>query len=654
MKCIKCNSDIPDGVSVCPVCNSDLSQVTLENITQNNTVPIDTSVLPTVPDTPVLPSDQGINVSNGVQANASVEVSATNGLEQNNVSSPEVQNVGVTPGVTSEVTPTNVQENSAVGVQQENVQATNLNNGVPSATPSVAEDASANINVNIAMPEQGSAAAYASVTSAQTPEQPQAPTQVVNDINPDFIAPNGESVKLGNTLSPENKKKNNKKNLIIIIAIVGVLLVIGIVFFLYYNSQYKSSSKRIEAIVSALSVKTKSLKNDVINKSSGTYDLSLTVSSKENNMSIKADGTYAVDLSGKAMDYTVNLSSLNLGEELIDTPINLELYLNESRIYVLLQNYFDNYIYDEVDGLSTIFDANEQNNVDYVSVVNAIRGSLTSSLKSMSNTQTVDKVNIHGTSKKSNIIKINFNERNRKVFFRAFFRNLANNKKFISECAKLSEMSEDELKSKLEDAASDEEIAKDMKDLNIEIYTAMFGEELNGIKISWEGTSERDVLEIYPTTNGYGLSLKEGSQNVLDLTYESSSKSTSTTVENALKLGAVFYNEGNAYNIDLSYKNVRDVNPKDAKINVKNSINRKYLTEEQKQSIIQASQNAGTIGLYLPSILSIYLNGGVSTTPDIPLEEGGLPINSPDDGYTITGGEITGITDCTENPSLCE
>lgn len=648
MKCIKCNSDIPDGVSVCPVCNADLSQVTLENITQNNTVPIDTSVLPTVPDTPVLPSDQGINVSNGVQANAAVEVSATNGLEQNNIPSPEVQNVDATPGVTPEVAPTNLQENNVVGVQQENREPMAENTGTPNIVPNVAQEDSANTNINVGVQGQNGA----------TPENTGAPAetsaQVVNDINPDFIAPNGESVKLGNTLSPENKKKNNKKNLIIIIAIIGVLLVIGIVFFLYYNSQYKSSGKRIEAIVSALSVKTKSLKNDVINKSSGTYDLSLSVSSKENNMSLKADGTYAVDLSGKAMDYTVNLSSLNLGEELIDTPVNLELYLNESRIYVLLQNYFDNYIYDEVDGLSTIFDANEQNNVDYVSVVNAIRVSLTSSLKSMSNTQTVDKVNIHGTSKKSNIIKINFNERNRKVFFRAFFRNLANNKKFISECAKLSEMSEDELKSKLEDAASDEEIAKDMKDLNIEIYTAMFDEELNGIKISWEGTSERDVLEIYPTTNGYGLSLKEGSQNVLDLTYESSSKSTSTTVENALTLGAVFYNEGNAYNIDLSYKNVRDVNPKDAKINVKNSINRKYLTEEQKQSIIQASQNAGTIGLYLPSILSIYLNGGVSTTPDIPLEEGGLPINSPDDGYTITGGEITGITDCTENPSLCE
>lgn len=641
MKCIKCNSDIPDGVSLCPVCNADLSQADLGNGTQNNTVPIDTSVLPTVPDAPVLPSDQGINVSNDVQTSAPLGAGSANNLEQNNVATTDVQNVSATPSVAQP----NIQENNVVGVQQENAQQMT---GTPSDNPSMNQGVSSNMEANPVVPEQGNVSPQTPVTPAQNT------AQVVNDINPDFIAPNGESVKLGSTISPENKKNNNKKNLIIILAIVGVLLVIGIVFFVYYNSQYKSSGKRIEAIVSALSVKTKSLKNDVIDKSSGTYDLSLNVSSKEDNMSLKVDGTYAVDLSGKAMDYTVNLSSLNLGEELIDNPVNLELYLNESRVYVLLQNYFDNYIYDEVDGLSTLFDANEQNNVDYVSLVNASKVALTNSIKSMSNTQTVDKVNIHGSSKKSNIIKINFNERNRKVFFKTFFSNLANNKKFVSECAKLSDLSEDEFKNKLEEASSNEEVYKDMKDLDIEIYTAMFGEELNGIRISWEEDSERDVLEIYPTANGYGLSLKEGSQNVLDLTYESSSKTTSTTVENTLKLGAVFYSEGNAYNIDFNYKNVRDVNPKDAKINVKNSINRKYLTEEQKQSIIQASQNAGKIGLYLPSILSVYLNGGISNTPDSPLDdEGGFTISTPEGGYTVTGDDMT-ITDCTEDPSLCE
>ena len=118
---------------------------------------------------------------------------------------------------------------------------------------------------------------------------------------------------------------------------------------------------------------TKSITNDKIEKTSGTYDVDFSISSANQNLAAKVNGTYAVDLSGKAIDYTVNLSSLNLGEELIDNPVNLEIYLNESRMYVLFQNYYENYIYDEIEGLRTLFDTNEQNNVDYVSMINALK-----------------------------------------------------------------------------------------------------------------------------------------------------------------------------------------------------------------------------------------------------------------------------------------
>lgn len=638
MKCIKCNSDIPDGVLVCPVCGANTNPTTVEPETPNNTVPVDTSVLPTVPVTPVLPTDQ---VSLG-------EVGASSNINQ----APEVQNQVPVTQVPTQVEQS-VTPNQNIGNVSENV---STSTSTPTPTPTVdtninnvpvtqeVEPAQTSANVNTIsgqnVNQTQTSAPNAGVVNQAPTEAPQA---VVNDINPDFIAPNGESVKLGSTLSPENKKKNNKKNLIIILAIVAVLAIIGIVFFVYYNSQYKSSSKRIDAIVSALSFKTRSLKNDVIEKSSGTYELALNVSSTDANLGVKADGKYAVDLAGKAVDYTINLTSLNLGEELIDKPINLELYLNESRIYVLLQNYFDNYIYDEVEGLSQIFDATEQNNIDYVSLLNAGRVALANSIKSMSNKQTVDTVNIHGTEKKSNVIKIRFNERNRQVFFKTFFNSLANNKNFVTEASKLMSMEEEELKNSLTTAATNEDVYKNMGDLDIEIYTAMFGEVLDGIKIS-DNNENKNLLEIYPTSNGYGVSYKTGSQNVLDLTLETTSKNTSTTVESTYKISAVFYNEGNAYNIDFDYKNVRDVNPKEAKINVKNSINRQYLTDEQKQAIITSSQESGKIGLYLPSILGMYLNGGVSSESDDDL-------TSPD---MSTGLETpTSDVGCETDPSLC-
>lgn len=623
MKCIKCNSEIPDGSVMCPVCNSNLS----ESINTSNTVPIDTSVLPTVPENPVLPANQGMNQASEVNNPTPV------------VSQPE------NSGVTETVVPQNT---NVLGAD-----ARVLNNGTAPVVENVGTSNNGNINPQASVAQENVNNGNNAVIE-QNSAMVQSP--VVNDINPEYINPNGDSIKLGNTKSPEDNKAKKKKNLIIILIIVGVLLVAGVGFFLYYSSQYKSADKRIDAIVSALTMKTKSLKNDAIDKSSGTYDIGMSISSPDQSLSFKVDGTYAVDLSGKAMDYTVNLTSLNLGEELIDNPVNLEFYLNESRVYVLLQNYFDSYVYDEVPGLDTIFQVNEQNNIDYVSMINALKSALASGIKRMSNTQTVGDANINGKTKKANIIKINFNERNRSVFFKTFLTSLANNKKFVSEGSKFADLTEDEFKNKLEETANDESIIKDMSDINIEIYTAQFGDELYGIKLSDTDGDKKGVIEFYPTAKGFGISFKEGSQSVLDLTYESASKKTSTTNENETKLTAVFYNEGQAYNISLECKTVGDVNPKDAKVNVKNSINKKYLTEEQKQMILQASQDAGKIGLYLPSILSLYLNDGVSVPSADPSQDsswGDISITTPEGGYQVTENDITGITDCTENPSLC-
>lgn len=663
MKCINCNNDIPDGVTACPVCGSSVNQIPVDG--QISTVPVDTSVLPVVPDTPVLPMDQTATAVDGTNQQMNVNAQANQGAVQasateqanvtNQANAPEETNALNQVGVE------NLQSNlGQAGVPMNSESKTSEQAPVEGIQSSVQNAPMAQMNgiIEPAPVQQGGAsqAPQQDVVQAlpqQDAVQPpiaDAATTVVNDINPEFIQPNGESVKLGNTLSLEDKRKKNKKNLLIILAIVFVLAVIGVVFLLYYNSQYKSAGKRIDAIVSALTVKTKSLKNDVIERTSGTYDISLGISSEEDNISVKMDGNYAVDLSGKAMDYTLNLTSLNLGEELIDSPINLELYLNESRAYVLLQNYFDSYIYDEVEGLSTIFDVNEQNNVDYVSIINALKVALATGIKSMSSTQSVENITIHGTSKKSNVIKIDFNERNRKIFLKSFFRSLANNKKFVTDASKFFDSSEEDFKNELESVINDDNLAIDMEDLDIEIYTALFNNEFHGIKVSSKSSENRSVMEVYPTVNGYGLSLKEGSQNVLDLTYESTSKTTSTTVENQMKFVLIVYSDGKAYNIDLDYKNVRDVNPKDAKVNVKNSINRKYLTEEQKQSIMTASQNSGKVGLYLPAILSIYLNGGI--------DYGDMGVDFPDGSMLpeenpVPDGTSTGEIDCTLDPSLC-
>lgn len=670
MRCINCNNEIPDGVAVCPVCNANVQGTSV------TAVPTDTSVLPTVPESPVLPQDQNMAVNNGNMVNPGVAGNLNNqvGVESDAATA---QALASAAPVTNNEVASNVTNSSTV--VSENMQASqtvvgqnNLNNqvGAPNQNPSVqtVNTTSGGFGVQAGetqVPNQGlgqvsqpqqdlstqniQASVQTSGVVQTDVQNPQEQVQVTNAINPEFIAPNGEAVKLGNTLSSEDKKKKNKKNLIIILVIVIVFVIIGVVGLLYYKSQYKSANERISAVVSALTMGTKSITNDRIEKSSGTYDIDFSISSNGINLAAKLNGNYAVDLSNKAMDYTFNLTSLNFGEELIDNPINLEVYLNESRMYVLFQNYYENYIYDEVEGLSTIFDVNEQNNIDYISMINAVQSAFASGLKSMHSTQTVGDITIHGVSKKSNIVRINFNESNRKIFFRQMFKSLANNKKFVSEAAKFAEMSEDEFKKSLEDIDY-EAMAKEVSDATIEICTAMFGEKLDGIKIRSKVGEEFAVMEIYPNASGYGLSYKVGSQNILDLTYENTKKKTSTTRENNTKIGAVFYADGQAYNINLTISDIQDVNPKDAKVNVKNSINKKYLTAEEKAKIIIASQSTGKIGLYLPMILTLYLNdGSFNFGTDYSGETG---INPSDEGL-LPENDGTSVPDCTTDPSLC-
>lgn len=678
MRCINCNNEIPDGVAVCPVCNANVQGASV------TVVPTDTSVLPTVPESPVLPQDQNMAVNNENMVNPGLVGNLDNQMGIASGVATAQALASAAPRTNNEVA-SNVTNSSTV--VSENMQASqtvvgqnNLNNpvGVQNPTPSVQTINTTNEGLGVQtgetqapnqgetqVPNQGvgqvsqpqqdlstqniQASVQTSGVVQTDVQNPQEQVQVTNAINPEFIAPNGEAVKLGNTLSSEDKKKKNKKNLIIILVIVIVFVIIGVVGLLYYKSQYKSANERISAVVSALTMGTKSITNDRIEKSSGTYDIGFSISSNGINLAAKLNGNYAVDLSNKAMDYTFNLTSLNFGEELIDNPINLEVYLNESRMYVLFQNYYENYIYDEVEGLSTIFDVNEQNNIDYISMINAVQSAFASGLKSMHSTQTVGDITIHGVSKKSNIVRINFNESNRKIFFRQMFKSLANNKKFVSEAAKFAEMSEDEFKKSLEDIDY-EAMAKEVSDATIEICTAMFGEKLDGIKIRSKVGEEFAVMEIYPNASGYGLSYKVGSQNILDLTYENTKKKTSTTRENNTKIGAVFYADGQAYNINLTISDIQDVNPKDAKVNVKNSINKKYLTAEEKAKIIIASQSTGKIGLYLPMILTLYLNdGSFNFGTDY---SGDTGINLPDEGL-LPENDGTSVPDCTTDPSLC-
>lgn len=588
MKCLNCNNDIPDASVVCPFCKSKVDPVVAPTPVFNLEA---TSSLPVTPSTPVLPQDQGIDVTQNINT---VPITGNVSSVSEDIQTPSVN---VNPGILNSNLEnggvvSNVASNLNVSSQGENNQG-NLQfngDGVQSSSTS-------------ALGEQPVSSASQSQAINVSNNNSQG---IVNAINPTYINPDGGIIdggKIGSSVTPEVKNKNKKKLIIILVFVVVILIIFGL-GFAYYYSQYKTADKRVSSVFKGITSMTSNFRNEEIDKASGTYELDLNIDYNDEAMKAKVNGTYARDLSAGALDLTTNIESFVKGEELLNSPINFEVYYNDSKVYVLLENFFDMYIYDEFEGLNKYLESIEQNDINYTNLMTSLKKAINSGLTSMSSTQTVKNVTIHGVSSKVNVVQIRFTARNQSLFINAFCRVLANDTNFIGEMSKLTGKDEDTIKEQINGSAQDKEY-QDI-DLVVEVYTEMFGEKFSGLKVT-KKDEEVNVLELYPITNGYGITYKRGSQNIFEGTYEKTSKRTSTTNETNHKVYFTVYYGDVAYKIDASLNLVGDVNPKDAKVNVKNSINKMYLTEENKAAILEKYNQSGNIALHYPDILNSYL-----------------------------------------------
>lgn len=629
MKCFNCNNDIPDASMVCPFCNSKVEPAVAPTPVFNLE---STSSLPVTPSSPVLPQDQELDV-NSVQTTPETNVVPT-------------QNV-VNPMDTTGV---NLSANEQVPMENPNI--------LEQST--ITNDSSMNNQVNgVSQTIEPSIPTGEIVQEAQsTPAEAQqmdSSQQLENAINPNSISPQGElmdGVKIDSTAAPVVKNKNKKK-LIIILIVLAVILIIGGIAYAYYHSQYRTADKRVSSVFKGITSVASTLRNETVDRARGSYDIDLNINYNDEAIKAKINGTYARDLSSGILDLTTNLESFSKGEELLNKPINVEMYYNDSKIYLLLENFFDMYIYDEYPDLDTYFEAISQNDIDYVNLISSLRRAVNSGITNMSSAQTVKNVNIHGTSVKANVVQIRLNARNQMLFFNGFYRVLANDSTFVSQVAKLTGKDEETIKEQMNNATKEKEY-QDI-DLQVEIYTEMFGEKFLGIKVTTKenfintlinesANEEVKILELYPITNGYGLTYKNGDQNIFEGTMEKTLKRTSTTNESNYKIYFTLYHGDVAYKVDATLNLVGDVNPKDAKVNVKNSINKIYLTEENKRLILEKYNQAGNIALEYPNILNDYLNIN-STTSSL----------TPESANMAT---CTGVTNCQastfEGYSICK
>lgn len=632
MKCISCGNLIPDASVVCPYCNSKvqpeapatpvydvkpsepvMTPPPVASSEQNSM----TSAIPETPSQPVLPQDQGMSFASAVSSNT--------GATNNSVSTGTVQS---SDGMMSSGTPVQgrpAETNSTVSVGQVSTplqpSENSLNNvgAINNSQPVNPAPVGNTVNQN------------SGVSSNNGMVPPQPPINA-NPNEAQVLANQGQVVsgeKIA-TMTPAEPKKKKKGKLILIIVIAVILLALigGGVFVYFY--EFRSGDTRIDKVVNGLLSFTNGVKNENVELGSGSYTIDATIGADDQQFGFALNGKYAFDLSKKLVDTTVNVESLNLGQELLEEELNLEVYLYDSKMYLLFQNFFEKYISYPIEGYDELFSGVEQNDINYALIINAYKTAIKSALKASNYSQTIKDVDINGSTQKANVITMNLTEANQKSMIRAFVNTLKNNNTALEEMAKVSGEDVATIESNL-DAMIDNDDYLLNNSMVIEIYTEMLGDEFLGVHCTMDTEDDTtNIIDLFPITNGYSLSVREDDQEMINMDVTSTEKNTSTTRESTVSVTAVFYSDGTAANIEVSMGIVEDVNPNVEEVNVRNSVDYRYLSDAEKQQIINSVSQFGTLGL----IVSPYLQQL-------------LPITTPTDPNAVTTDPNASQTDTT-------
>ena len=632
MKCISCGNLIPDASVVCPYCNSKvqpeapatpvydvkpsepvMTPPPVASSEQNSM----TSAIPETPSQPVLPQDQGMSFASLVSSNT--------GATNNSVSTGTVQS---SDGMMSSGTPVQgrpAETNSTVSVGQVSTplqpSENSLNNvgAINNSQPVNPAPVGNTVNQN------------SGVSSNNGMVPPQPPINA-NPNEAQVLANQGQVVsgeKIA-TMTPAEPKKKKKGKLILIIVIAVILLALigGGVFVYFY--EFRSGDTRIDKVVNGLLSFTNGVKNENVELGSGSYTIDATIGADDQQFGFALNGKYAFDLSKKLVDTTVNVESLNLGQELLEEELNLEVYLYDSKMYLLFQNFFEKYISYPIEGYDELFSGVEQNDINYALIINAYKTAIKSALKASNYSQTIKDVDINGSTQKANVITMNLTEANQKSMIRAFVNTLKNNNTALEEMAKVSGEDVATIESNL-DAMIDNDDYLLNNSMVIEIYTEMLGDEFLGVHCTMDTEDDTtNIIDLFPITNGYSLSVREDDQEIINMDVTSTEKNTSTTRESTVSVTAVFYSDGTAANIEVSMGIVEDVNPNVEEVNVRNSVDYRYLSDAEKQQIINSVSQFGTLGL----IVSPYLQQL-------------LPITTPTDPNAVTTDPNASQTDTT-------
>ena len=602
MKCITCSQEIPDTSTTCPYCNNKVEPI----VSASEALGVQNSVLPQTPDNYKLPKDQ--------VAQPAVQPSAPVAPAQNIPAPPPAPNIPAPPPA-PETNPVAQVEN--VGTVQQTAAPAPQPQEQTYFDPTKINLDGVDLNAN---------------ANAQTLDY----TQV------------NASDRLGSTIDP--KKPNEgvakaKKKVIVLGVTLVLVIAIAVAGGFFYFSQFQSADKRIDKVVDGIFNPLTSIKNEKFEEGSGSYKLNYSSSKNADEFKLNVEGKYGYNLPSKKIDLISNFKSINRNQELLDNELNVELYLENSRSYLLLQNFKNDYVYTDIDNSynvikdiesrfdkpeelllfklsNTLFDSGldalskdyhtyitniSQNEINYQNITKGLKEATKEALKGANPTQS-----IQGGA---NVIKINLkNPDTMKNLYKSYVNALKNNQSAWSEISKIYGDGNELYRKLIEkiDKAEYQGINSD-----IIIATDMFKNKLKYIVIPTVKDGKICYTTITPSGSGYKIVSKLDGREIVKLTYSKSSSKTSTTENKVYKLNGTIYSDGVADNINLELELVKDINVQKINVITRNSIDYQYLTNNDYSELAGKLEQFGNLGVLFKS----HYKGA-----EILLDENGNPI----------------------------
>ena len=528
---------------------------------------------------------------------------------------------------------TNVQSSQVNGVPTVN------NNG--SLLSPVEDPNKAPVNPQMVQPNS----AVGVTTSNSTPEQIAAGIQngsFVNAVQDPNAMINGG--KVGSTISDEDKilAKKAKKNVRVLIIVLVLLVILGGGGYFFYSIEFTTSNKRIDAVLNGINGYISPYFRDAT-KRIGTYEIDATIKENTDKYGTKISGSYGYSM-GDYIQVNGNVSSIVSNDELLGkNPIKYYFYVNDSKLYIRFEDLYENFIHTDFLLLDKFNSNFRQNSIDFAVLQSSVHSAIINGLHAIGASQSIESVSINGSSKTANVVTFNVNKNTLKGFKNGFYNTLRNSNLFLTNYANL--IGTDPATLKIDLTKQMEAQSTFEGNVNVRIYTALFGSDFYGIDISYKDNDKTYKTTIVPIGNGFKFVVNENNTKIVDLDFTQIYKrSSEITFDYTLK-GDVYIsnssdNKKNLYQVDVKSKMVINLPYQDDKPVVKNSVNLKFITLEDFNGMFDnAKEKYNVAGSYIYQLKESLLS---SLFEDMSTEDMSAIVDTQvQEGTNSTTAEIT-------------